>query len=116
MGTLLEDDTEANGFVTDWTSVKLACNRLNKRHQLLDDIDLLGLRVRKTRPSKVVETPKQSILEKKKIDDDSRTMKASLRENECFGIRIVFETSDDEGAILIEGCVERSTLLCCRSQ
>ena len=61
--------------------------------------------VEKTRPSKVVKSPKQSILEEKKIDDDSRTAKATLREDKCFRTHIVFETLDDEGASLIEACI-----------
>ena len=28
LGTLLEDDTQANGLVADWITVKRACNRL----------------------------------------------------------------------------------------
>ena len=86
--------------------MKLACNKLNKCRQWLDDIDLIGLSVEKTRPSKVVKSPKQSILEEKKIDDDSRTAKATLREDECFRTHNVFETSDEEGAILIKTCVK----------
>ena len=31
LGTLLKDDTQANGLVVDWTTVKRACNRLDKR-------------------------------------------------------------------------------------
>ena len=106
LGTLLEDDTEVNGLVTNWTAVKVACNKLNKRRQWLDDIDLVGLSIEKTRPSKVVEPPKQCILDEKKIDDDSRTAYATSREDECFGTRIVFETSDNEGASLIKACVK----------
>ena len=106
LGTLLEDDTEVNGLVTNWTAVKVACNKLNKRRQWLDGIDLVGLSIEKTRPSKVVEPPKQCILDEKKIDDDSRTAYATSREDECFGTRIVFETSDNEGASLIKACVK----------
>ena len=76
MGTLLEDDTQANGLVTNWTVVKVTCNKLNKRCQWLDEIDLVGLSIEKTRQSKVAETPKQRMLEEKRIDDDSRTTKA----------------------------------------
>ena len=85
--------------------MKLACNKLNKRRQWLDDIELVGLSIEKTRPSKVVEPPKQRMLDGKKIDDDSRKAEATLREDECFGTRIVFETSDEEGASLIKACV-----------
>ena len=64
LGTLLEDDTEVNGLVTNWTAVKVACKKLNKRRQWLDGIDLA---IEKTRPSKVVELPKQCILDEKKM-------------------------------------------------
>ena len=78
--------------------MKLACNKLNKRRQWLEDIDLVGLSIEKTRPSKVVEPPQQSILDENKIDDDSR-------EDECFEAHIVFETSGDEGACMREACL-----------
>ena len=92
LGTLLEDDTQANELVTDRIVMKQACNMLDKRCQWVDDTDLARPSVEKTRQPKVVEPPKQSILEKKKIDDDSRMTKATLREDECFGTHIVFET------------------------
>ena len=69
MGTLLAQDTQANGLVTDWVTVKRACNRLNKRRQWVDDTDLAGSTGEKTRQPKVVESPKQSNPEEKKIDD-----------------------------------------------
>ena len=37
--------------------------------------------------------------------NDLRTINATTREDECFGIRVVFETSSGEGTILIEACV-----------
>ena len=58
LGTLLEDDTQANGLVADWIVVKRACNRLDKRRQWVDDTDLVGsTTTKKARPSKV--TPKK---------------------------------------------------------
>ena len=42
LGTLLEDDTQANGLVADWIAVKRACNRLDKCRQWVDDTDLTG--------------------------------------------------------------------------
>ena len=42
LGTLLEDDTQANGLVVDWVAVKRACNRLDKRCQWVDDTNLAG--------------------------------------------------------------------------
>ena len=74
----------------------LACNKLNKCRQWLEDIDLVGLSIEKIRPSKVVEPPQQIILDEKKIDDDSRAAYATSREDECFEARIVFETSGDK--------------------
>ena len=71
LGTLLEDDTQANGLVADWIAVKRACNRLDKRRQWVDDTDLTGsTTTEKARPPKVVEPPKQSNAEEKKIGDD----------------------------------------------
>ena len=55
LGTLLEDDTQANGLVADWVAVKRACNRLDKRRQWVDDTDLAGPSVEKTRQPKVAE-------------------------------------------------------------
>ena len=69
LGTLLEDDTQANGLVADWTTVKRACNRLDKRRQWVDNTDLAGPSMEKTRQPKVVEPPKQSNPEEMKIDD-----------------------------------------------
>ena len=34
LGTLLEDDTQANGLVANWVAVKRSCNRLNKRRHV----------------------------------------------------------------------------------
>ena len=90
LGTLLEDDTQANGLLADWTTVKLACNKLSKRRQWLDDIDLVRPSVEKSKPSKEVEMPKQSIQHEKKIDDDSRTMMAISKEHKCFGTCVEF--------------------------
>ena len=112
MGTLLEDDTEVNGLVTNWTAVKVACNKLNKRHQWLHGIDLVGLSIEKTRRSKIVEPPKQCILDEKKIDDDSRTAYTTSREDECFEARVVFETSGDEGSCMREACVIKGDKEC----
>ena len=70
LGTLLEDDTQGNGVVADWVAVKRACNRLDKRRQWVDDTDLAGPSVEKTRQLKVAEPPKISRPEEKKIDDD----------------------------------------------
>ena len=71
MGTLLEDDTQANGLVAGWITVKRACNRLDKHRQWVDDTDLTGsTTTEKARPPKVVEPPKQSNTEEKKIGDD----------------------------------------------
>ena len=71
LGTLLEDDTKANGLVADWIVVKWTCNRLDKRRQWVDDTDLTGSSTtEKVRPPKVVEQPKQSNPEEKKIGDD----------------------------------------------
>ena len=70
LGTLLEDDTQANGLVADWVAVKRACNRLDKHRQWVDDTDLAGPSAEKTRQPKVAEPPKQSSPEEKKIDDD----------------------------------------------
>ena len=106
LGTLLEDDTQMNGLVTDWSAVKQACNKLDRCCQGLYDIDFIGLSIEKTRPFEVVEQPKQSNMDKKKIDDDSRMTKGTLREDECSRTHIVFETSDDEGESLIEACVK----------
>jgi hypothetical protein len=39
LGSLLEDETQPNGLVTDWATVKKACNRLDKRRQWLEDAD-----------------------------------------------------------------------------
>ena len=51
--------------------MKRACNRLNKRRQWVDDTDLTGsTTTEKARPPKVVEPPKQSNVEEKKIGDD----------------------------------------------
>ena len=104
LGTLLEDDTQANGLVADWVAVKQACNKIDRRHRWLDDIDLVRPSVEKSKPSKEVETPKQRIQHEKKIDDDSRTMTAISKEVECFGTCVVFETTDD-GTSQIEACI-----------
>ena len=70
MGTLLEDDTQANGLVVDWIAVKRACNRLDKRGQWVDDTDLTGSTTTETAiPPRVVEPPKQSTVKEKKIGD-----------------------------------------------
>ena len=69
MGTLLEDDTQENELVADWTTVKRAWNRLDKRRQWVDDTDLAGPSVEKMRQPKVAEPPKQSSPEEKKIGD-----------------------------------------------
>mgnify|MGYP000170286128 FL=1 len=66
LGILLEDDTQANGLVADWAAVKRACNKIDRRRQWLDGIDLVRTSVGKTNPSKEVETPNESILHKKK--------------------------------------------------
>ena len=105
LGTLLEDDTQANGLVADWVAVKQACNKIDKRHQWLDDIDLVRPSVEKSKPSKEVEMPKQRIQHEKKIDDDLRTMTAISKEDKCFGTCVVFETTDD-GASQIEACIK----------
>ena len=89
LGTLLEDDTQANGLLADWVAVKQACNKIDKRRRWLDEIDLVE-------PSKEVEVPKQRIQHEKKIDDDSRTAYATSREAECIEARVVFETSGDK--------------------
>jgi hypothetical protein len=39
LGSLLEDEKQPNGLVTDWATVKRACNRLDKRRQWLEDAD-----------------------------------------------------------------------------
>ena len=70
LGTLLKDDTQANGLVTYWIAVKRVCSRLNKRRQWVDDTDLAGLSVEKMRQPNVAERPKQSNPDEKKIDDD----------------------------------------------
>ena len=70
LDTLLEDDTQANGLVADWVAVKRVCNWLDKRCQWVDDTDFAGPSVEKTRQLKVVEPPKQSSPEEKKIDED----------------------------------------------
>ena len=70
LGTLLEDDTQANGLVADGVVVKRACNRLDKHRQWVDDTDLAGPSAEKTRQPKVADPPKQSKPEEKKIDDD----------------------------------------------
>jgi hypothetical protein len=106
LGILLEDDTQANGLVADWAAVKRACNKIDRRRQWLDGIDLVRTSVGKTNPSKEVETPKESILHEKKIDNISRTTKATSREDECFETCVVFETTDDEGASLIKACIK----------
>ena len=105
MGTLLEDDTQTNGLLVDWTVVKLACNKLDKCRRWLDDIDLVRPSVEKSQPSKRVEMPNQHIQHEKKIDDDSRTKMAISKEDKCFGTCVVFETTDD-GAKQIEACIK----------
>ena len=110
LGTLLEDDTQVNGLVADWAAVKRVCNKIDRRHQWLEDIDLVRSNIEKTRPSKEVELPKQSNLHEKKIDDDSRTEKATSREDECFGTCIVLETLDDEGANCKDYTLRKTTL------
>ena len=102
LGILLEDDTQANGLVADWAAVKRACNKIDRRRQWLDGIDLVRTSVGKTNPSKEVKTPKENILHEKKIDN----IKATSREDECFETCVVFETTDDEGASLIKACVK----------
>ena len=37
--------------------------------------------------------------------DDSRTVNATSREDKCFGTRIVYETSGDEGASMRKACM-----------
>ena len=37
--------------------------------------------------------------------DDLRTANATLREDKCFGTRIVYETSGDEGASMRKACL-----------
>ena len=69
LGTLLEDDTQANGLVADWVAVKRACNRLDKCCQWVNDTDLARPRVEKMRQPKVAELPTQSSSEETKIDD-----------------------------------------------
>jgi hypothetical protein len=39
LGNLLEEETQLNGLVADWTTVKKACNRLDKHRQWLEDAD-----------------------------------------------------------------------------
>ena len=49
LGTLLEDDTQANGLVADWVAVKQACNKIDRRHRWLDDIDLVRPSIEKSK-------------------------------------------------------------------
>ena len=37
--------------------------------------------------------------------DDSRMVNATSRQDDCFGTRIVFETSGDDGASMIKACM-----------
>ena len=40
LGSLLEDESQPNGLVTNWAVVKRACNRLDKRREWLDEADV----------------------------------------------------------------------------
>ena len=42
LGTLLEDETQPNGLITDWVEVRRACDWFDKRCQWLDDFDIEG--------------------------------------------------------------------------
>ena len=41
-----------------------------------------------------------------------RTVNATSREDECFGTRIVFETSSDEGASMSKACLIKGDKKC----
>jgi hypothetical protein len=40
MGSLLEDETQPNGLVADWATVKKACIRLDKCRQWIENADV----------------------------------------------------------------------------
>ena len=44
--------------------------------------------------------------------DDSRTVNATSREDECFRTRVVFETSGDEGASMSKACLIKGDKKC----
>ena len=112
LGTLLEDDTQANGLLANWVAVKQVCNKIDKRRRWLEEIDLVGPSIEKSKPSKEVEMPQQRIQHEKKTDDDSRTAYATSREAECFEARVVFETSGDEGSCMREACMIKGDKEC----
>ena len=81
LGSLLEDEAQTNGLVTDWVVVRRACNRFDKRRRWLDDSDMAGPVVQRRKAPIETEMTKQSepterAMENSAIEELARKFKA----------------------------------------
>jgi hypothetical protein len=75
LGSFLEDEKQPNGLVTDWATVKRACNRLDKRRQWLEDTD-----AESAQPQSSKKVPTTSEPSKPINDFDKKAMEESIIE------------------------------------
>jgi hypothetical protein len=70
LGSLLEDETQPNSIVSDWTTVKKACNRLDRRRQWLEETDVENVQApRRKAPATTVPGKEMNGFDKKKMED-----------------------------------------------
>ena len=70
LGSLLEDEAQPNGLVSEWATVKKACNCLDKRHQWLEEIDEENAQVpRRKAPATTVPSKEMNGFDKKAMED-----------------------------------------------
>ena len=59
LGSLLEDETQPNGLITNWVVVRKACDQFDNRRRWLDDSDMAGPVVRRRKALIATEMTKQ---------------------------------------------------------
>jgi hypothetical protein len=70
LGNLLEDETQTNGLVSDWTLVKKTCNHLDKGCQWLEETDVENVQApRRTTLVTTVPSKEMNGLDKKTVGE-----------------------------------------------
>ena len=80
LGSLLEDETQPNGLITDWVVVRKACDRFNNWRRWLDDSDMAGPIVQRRKALIATEMAKQRepterVMENSVIEELARNSK-----------------------------------------
>ena len=78
LGSLLEDEAQPNGLITDWVEVRRACDQFDKSCRWLDDSDMAGSIVRRWKVPLVTEMSKQSGPTKRTMGDNDVKMKMDM--------------------------------------